>query len=151
MSMTGSINEGTKSVQKDAAAVRRKSRELGEVFEQMECEQWAGLTSLLGDDKSDEAIGKLFKEIDLDSGGTIDKEELAKKFMSMAESDGKQMSQDLADSQVDKMFREAHQQKLMSSSDEITEDEFKAMMQSQIKAAAEKPKRPPRRPSREIP
>ena len=65
MGSVGNITEGAKSAAKDASAIRRKSRELGEVFDALDCEQWAGLTSLLGEDKSDAAIEKLFKEIGL--------------------------------------------------------------------------------------
>ena len=64
MQNVSSVESNAKNTQKTAARVRRKSREVEEMLATLPCaEKWKGLTTLLGEDKSEGAIEKLFKEI----------------------------------------------------------------------------------------
>jgi len=135
MGMTDGIESGAKEANKTASRIRRKSKALEEQFDALPLEKWAGLTALLGEDKSEDAINKLFKDIDEDDSKTIEKSELANKFKRMAEADGKLLSDDVVNNDVEKMFEEAHKSKLIASTEKITQSEFLSMVNQQIEEA----------------
>ena len=64
MKGTGDILKGSKEAQQTASKVRRKSRDIEQILQDLpQAEQWKGLVDLLGSDTSDDAIAKLFDEI----------------------------------------------------------------------------------------
>ena len=64
MLMAGALDvgEGAHKAKKTAAKARRKSRDLEDMFDNMSKGSWEGLLSLT-EDKSDEGLENLFKEI----------------------------------------------------------------------------------------
>lgn len=64
LNISNEVEVGVKDAQKTTTKLRRRSKELQQTFEEMpSAAKWAGLTTLLGDDTSDEAIMKLFRDI----------------------------------------------------------------------------------------
>ena len=153
LSESKDITEGVKVAEASAKKTRRKSKELtngiaefqdstGLVVSQFK------LVMLLGDDKSDEAITKLFETIDTNQNNSMEPEELREELRRVnkrrADEGGSPLSDDVLSAQVDEVYKDAVLSGLAETKEKITKQEFVKIMNKQKEHKA------PRKRSKEL-
>ena len=106
-----------------------------------------GLTDLIGaGDCTEEDYKALFKKIDADSSGGIDKEEMKAALKTTAKEAGREIMDEIVDKEVETMFREYD----VDKSGFVDEQEFVQMMTKASRSKAKKESNPgSRRASKE--